>query len=118
MGLFFSKLDFFSQISRAAADQAERKADKKPRSKAEGGRTWKLRSTAGRSITTGMPLARKCSAGPMPDRSTVAASYYNKIRTHRSLDKDAPAFRSVQRVGNITSYTILGGLHHHHHVRV
>jgi transposase len=43
--------------------------------------------------------------------------YYNKIRTHRSLDKDAPAFRSVQRVGTITSYTILGGLHHHY-VRV
>ena len=45
------------------------------------------------------------------------ASYYNKIRTHRSLDKDAPAFRSVQRVGTITSYTISGGLHHHY-VRV
>jgi transposase InsO family protein len=25
------------------------------------------------------------------------ACYYNNIRTHRSLDKDAPAFRSVQR---------------------
>jgi hypothetical protein len=40
------------------------------------------------------------------------ARYYNNIRTHRSLDKDAPAFRSVQRVGTITSYAILGGLHH------
>ena len=40
------------------------------------------------------------------------ARYYNKIRTHRSLDKDAPAFRSVQRIGTITSYPILGGLHH------
>ena len=29
------------------------------------------------------------------------ADYYNKIRTHRSLDKDAPAFRPVQRIGNI-----------------
>ena len=27
------------------------------------------------------------------------AGYYNKIRTHRSLDKDAPAFRPVQRSG-------------------
>ena len=45
------------------------------------------------------------------------ASYYNKIRTHRSLDKDAPAFRPVQRIGNITSHAILGGLHHHY-VRV
>jgi transposase InsO family protein len=42
------------------------------------------------------------------------ARYYNTIRTHRSLDKDAPAFRSVQRVGTITSYAILGGLHHHY----
>jgi transposase InsO family protein len=42
------------------------------------------------------------------------ARYYNNIRTHRSLDKDAPAFRSVQRVGTITSYAILGGLHHHY----
>jgi hypothetical protein len=40
------------------------------------------------------------------------ARYYNTIRTHRSLDKDAPAFRSVQRVGTITSYAILGELHH------
>jgi hypothetical protein len=42
------------------------------------------------------------------------ACYYNGIRTHRSLDKDAPAFRSVQRVGTITPYAILGGLHHHY----
>ena len=45
------------------------------------------------------------------------ARYYNDIRTHRSLNKDAPAFRPVQRVGNIESHAILGGLHHHY-VRV
>jgi transposase InsO family protein len=45
------------------------------------------------------------------------AGYYNKIRTHRSLDKDAPAFRPVQRIGIVTSHLILGGLHHHY-VRV
>jgi transposase InsO family protein len=39
------------------------------------------------------------------------ADYYNKIRTHRSLDKDAPAFRRVQRVGTITPQATLGGLH-------
>ena len=43
--------------------------------------------------------------------------YYNKIRTHRSLDKDAPAVRPVQWIGNIESHAILGGLHHHY-VRV
>ena len=42
------------------------------------------------------------------------AAYYNKIRTHRSLDKDAPAFRPLQRVGDIASHAILGGLHHHY----
>jgi transposase InsO family protein len=43
--------------------------------------------------------------------------YYNDIRTHRSLDKDAPLSRPVQRTGIINSHAILGGLHHHY-VRV
>jgi transposase InsO family protein len=42
------------------------------------------------------------------------ASYYNKIRTHRSLGKDAPIWRPVQRTGVITSNPILGELHHHY----
>ena len=45
------------------------------------------------------------------------AAYYNEIRTHRSLDKDAPVSRPVQRIGIISSRPILGGLHHHY-VRV
>jgi transposase InsO family protein len=45
------------------------------------------------------------------------AHYYNDIRTHRSLDKDAPVSRSVQQTGIISSHAILGGLHHHY-VRV
>jgi hypothetical protein len=45
------------------------------------------------------------------------AIYYNDIRTHRSLDKDAPVSRVVQRTGIISSRPILGGLHHHY-VRV
>ncbi|WP_334537218.1 integrase core domain-containing protein [Bradyrhizobium sp. AZCC 2230] len=42
------------------------------------------------------------------------ARYYNDVRTHRSLDKDAPVSRSVQRTGSIKSRPILGGLHHHY----
>jgi transposase InsO family protein len=42
------------------------------------------------------------------------ACYYNDIRTHRSLDKDAPGSRPVQRTGIISSHPILGGLHHHY----
>jgi transposase InsO family protein len=45
------------------------------------------------------------------------ARYYNDIRTHRSLDKDAPVSRPVQRTGSIKSHPILGGLHHYY-VRV
>ena len=45
------------------------------------------------------------------------ARYYNEMRTHRSLDKDAPISRPVQRVGSIISRALLGGLHHHY-VRV
>jgi transposase InsO family protein len=42
------------------------------------------------------------------------ARYYNNIRTHRSLDKDAPVSRPVQRTGIIKRHSILGGLHHHY----
>ena len=40
------------------------------------------------------------------------ARYYNETRTHRSLNKDAPVSRPVQRTGVISSRAILGGLHH------
>ncbi|WP_292529463.1 integrase core domain-containing protein [Methylocystis sp.] len=42
------------------------------------------------------------------------AHYYNEVRTHRSLNKDAPTSRAVQRIGNIKSHAILGGRHHHY----
>src|SRR5450631_3686009 len=42
------------------------------------------------------------------------ARYYNDIRTHRSLNKDTPVYRPVQRVRSINSHAILGGLHHHY----
>jgi transposase InsO family protein len=40
------------------------------------------------------------------------ASYYNTARTHRSLDKDAPVSRPVQRTGRIVSHALVAGLHH------
>src|SRR5580700_2720520 len=40
------------------------------------------------------------------------ARYYNGVRTHRSLNKDAPVSRSVQRTGVIRSRAILGGRLH------
>src|ERR1700732_4994050 len=42
------------------------------------------------------------------------AAYYNGVRTHRSLNKDAPISRPVQRFGVISSHAFLGGLHHHY----
>src|SRR6266702_5683803 len=42
---------------------------------------------------------------------------YNSVRTHRSLNKDAPVSRPLQLTGIIPSHPILGGLHHHY-VRV
>jgi hypothetical protein len=42
------------------------------------------------------------------------ARYHNDIRTHQSLDKDAPVARPVQRTGSIKSLPILSGLHHHY----
>jgi transposase InsO family protein len=40
------------------------------------------------------------------------ASYYNEVRTHLSLGKDAPCTRAIERFGDIIAQPILGGLHH------
>jgi len=45
------------------------------------------------------------------------ASYYNRVRTHLSLDKNAPDFRHPKKLGRIKAISILGGLHHQY-VRV
>jgi transposase InsO family protein len=45
------------------------------------------------------------------------ADYYNSVRTHRSLHKDAPISRPIHQTGIIRSHPILGGLHRHY-VRV
>jgi transposase InsO family protein len=38
--------------------------------------------------------------------------YYNAVRTHLSLGKDAPVRRIIQRAGRIEARPVLGGLHH------
>ena len=45
---------------------------------------------------------------------TKYAAYYNELRTHRSLGKDAPIHRAIQHVGRIASEPVVGGLHHHY----
>jgi hypothetical protein len=40
----------------------------------------------------------------------VYASYYNRVRTHLSLSKDAPLFRRSQTVGDIAAIPVPGGL--------
>jgi transposase InsO family protein len=40
------------------------------------------------------------------------STYYNEVRTHVALGKDAPLHRPVQTVGRIASVSWLGGLHH------
>jgi hypothetical protein len=42
------------------------------------------------------------------------ARYYNSVRTHLALDKNAPIYRPVRHRGNIHAQPILGGLHHHY----
>ena len=40
------------------------------------------------------------------------AAYYNQMRTHVSLGKDAPCIRPIERFGDVVAYPILCGLHH------
>jgi hypothetical protein len=55
-------------------------------------------------------LRRAASASPPPSYM----AYYNGVRTHLSLDKDAPVPRTVQAIGRILPTPILCGLHHHY----
>jgi len=43
---------------------------------------------------------------------SIYAAYYNQVRTHFALQKDAPLHQTVQRSGAIVGIPILGGLHH------
>jgi transposase InsO family protein len=45
---------------------------------------------------------------------TKYAAYYNELRTHRSLGKDAPIHRAIQHQGRIASAPVVGGLYHHY----
>jgi transposase InsO family protein len=40
------------------------------------------------------------------------AAYCNVSRTHRSLNKDAPLQRAIERLGAVVSRPVLGGIHH------
>jgi transposase InsO family protein len=42
------------------------------------------------------------------------AAYYNQVRTHLALGKDAPLGRAVQRTGVTVAIPILSGLPHHY----
>jgi hypothetical protein len=44
--------------------------------------------------------------------STGQPKYYNEMRTHLSMEKDAPVPRVVERAGHILCRPVLGGLHH------
>jgi len=73
-----------------------------------------LRGASDRVATAGMPRPRRsCSASGIFDRSLACyADYYNSVRTHLSLAKDAPRGRAVQAAGLIKALPILGGPHH------
>ena len=45
---------------------------------------------------------------------TSYVAYYNEVRPHLALRKDAPLGRRVQRSGVIVAVPILSGLHHHY----
>jgi hypothetical protein len=43
---------------------------------------------------------------------SMYASYYNPVRTHLSLGKDAPIGRPIEQFGRIIAEPMLRGLHH------
>lgn len=57
-------------------------------------------------------VAFKARVRAMGIRDRPYATYYNQVRTHVSLGKDAPCTRQIERFGAIVAHPILGGLHH------
>src|ERR1700694_813594 len=51
-------------------------------------------------------------ARPPRSRGRSVVVLYNEVRTHLSLNKDAPTPRPIQSAGSILCRLILGGLHH------
>ena len=43
---------------------------------------------------------------------SMYSSYYNEVRTHLSLAKDAPIGRPIEQFGRIVAEPMVGGLHH------
>jgi transposase InsO family protein len=39
-------------------------------------------------------------------------TYYNEVRAHVALGKDAPCTRLIERAGDVVAHPILGALHH------
>jgi hypothetical protein len=44
--------------------------------------------------------------------ASLYTTYYNRARTHLSVNKDAPSPRTIHAVGRIVQTPFLGGLHH------
>jgi hypothetical protein len=57
----------------------------------------------------GVNRRKRTCAGSYADMPPVI---YNVSRTHRSLNKDAPLQRAIERLGAVVSRPVLGGLHH------
>ena len=80
-----------------------------PRSPWQNGHMERLIGTLRREC-----LDRMLIFGELHLRRVLAsyAAYYNQVRTHLALQKDAPLHRAIQRSGVIVAIPILAGLHH------
>ena len=66
---------------------------------------------AGRSIQQGQDHVVVLGEAHLRRVLVTYGNYYNELRTHKSLTKDTPLHRIVERLGT-TSRPILAGLHH------
>jgi hypothetical protein len=80
---------------------------------------WGAPRIHGELLMLGIEVAESTGArylrrrqGPPSQVLKAYASYYNEVRTHLSLDKNAPDLRPALQVGDIAVISILGGLHY------
>ena len=80
-----------------------------PRSHWQNGYVERVIGSIRRECLDNMPVLGEKHLQRILDAYTA---YYNSVRTHISLNKDAPQHRRMSMIGSIVSRPILAGLHH------
>src|SRR5256714_8753571 len=75
---------------------------------------WGAPRVHGELLKFGFEVAQSSARSIWSSDVDPPSQKWHTFLRNRSLDKDAPISRPIQRTGSIMSHALLGGLHHHY----